>query len=89
MPFRDTTTRDKARAQIRRSEPPCHICGQPIDYRLRWPDPNSFVVDHLIPTAAGGSDLITNWRAAHHKCNSAKAARLYAPGILRRSATLR
>jgi len=28
---------------------PCFHCGQPIDYTLVWPDPQSFSADHLKP----------------------------------------
>jgi 5-methylcytosine-specific restriction endonuclease McrA len=70
---RSTTTRDRHRAQIRRSQPPCGICQGEIDYSLHWRDPLSFVVDHVIPLAQGGSDDITNKQAAHRHCNRIKS----------------
>lgn len=36
MPGRDTTQRNRDRATIARTKPACAICGQPIDYTLRY-----------------------------------------------------
>lgn len=77
----------KMRAILRKAKPNCHICGQTIDYELKWPDPMCFVVDHLVPLAKGGADNLSNARAAHATCNSKKRARDYAP-IIRRSGFL-
>ena len=84
---RNTNQRDRDRARIRATKANCHICGEPIDYTLRTPDPMSFEVDHVIPLAKGGADNITNKAAAHRQCNSKKRARLIAP-IVRRSGSL-
>jgi HNH endonuclease. len=84
---RNTNQRDRDRARIRATKANCHICGEPIDYTLRTPDPMSFEVDHVIPLAKGGADNITNKAAAHRACNSKKRARLIAP-IVRRSGSL-
>lgn len=70
---RNTTIRDKHRKQIAKTHPDCHICGQPIDYTLPHLDPGEYVVDHLIPLAAGGTDTINNKAAAHRSCNRAKS----------------
>ena len=75
------------RQRIARAQPACHICGEAIDYQADWLDPRSFVVDHVIPLAKGGSDSIDNKKAAHRSCNSTKRARLVAP-IVRRSGAL-
>ncbi len=85
---RNTTIRDKHRAIIRRGEPPCWICGEPIDYALRYPDQGCFVVDHVIPLDKGGPDTLDNKRPAHRRCNSAKSNKPHAP-IIRRSGSLR
>ena len=69
---RNTTTRDRDRATIRRTEAPCHICGYPIDYAIPSPDPMSFEVDHVIPLARGGVDELANKAASHRVCNRAK-----------------
>ncbi|MCV0334082.1 HNH endonuclease [Microbacterium sp.] len=84
---RSSALRKKHRAHFARSKPSCHICGGPIDYSLKWPDPMCFVVDHLVAIANGGSDQLSNKAASHNHCNSKKRARVYAP-IIRRSGTL-
>ena len=73
---RSTTIRDRDRAVIRRTKPPCGICEGEIDYSLRSPDPESFEVDHIIPLARGGADTLDNKQAAHRRCNRAKWHRL-------------
>lgn len=87
MVKRNTATRDMHRARIARDKPACHICGQAIDYTLHYLDPWAFVVDHIIPLAKGGADILENKKAAHRECNSKKRARLVAP-IVRRSGSL-
>lgn len=87
MTDRETATRERHRAVIAKGRPSCHICGQPIDYDLRWPDPGSFVVDHLIPLARGGADVLTNVAPAHNRCNREKSDKDHA-SIVRRSGTL-
>ena len=76
MAERNTTIRDRHRAAIRRGNPPCALCQQPIDYTLKYPDPMSFVVDHIIPVIKGGEDVLENKQAAHSTCNRAKWDRL-------------
>ena len=85
---RSTVLRDRHRRLIARHEPPCALCGQPIDYTLRWPDPMSFVVDHRTPLNRGGQDIIDNKQPAHRSCNRAKSDRLDGGPVLRRSAAL-
>lgn len=76
---RNTNTRDQHRAAIRRTRPPCGICGSDIDYNLKWPDLWCFVVDHIIPLGSNPTperiaalDVLENKQAAHHKCNRDK-----------------
>ena len=87
MTERNTTQRNKDRWRIRATKAACHICGETIDYELKWPDPMCFVVDHVIPLHKGGADTMANKAAAHNTCNSKKRARLVAP-IIRRSKSL-
>lgn len=87
MVRRNTSQQDRHRARHRATQAACHICGKPIDYDLKWPDPMCFVVDHIIPIARGGSHDYSNTAAAHASCNSIKRARLVAP-IIKRSGTL-
>ena len=79
---RNTTTRDRHRRTIATDEPPCGICGEPIDYTLRHPNPKSYVVDHIIPLIKGGADTLDNKQAAHRDCNRDKSDKLiYEPGV--------
>lgn len=77
---RSTTARDRDRAAIKRTKPPCGICEQEIDYDLKSPDPMSFEVDHIIALANGGTDDLANKQASHRKCNRAKWDRLAESG---------
>ena len=70
---RDTTTRRRHRAAIRRTKPDCGICHEPIDYTLPHLDPGEFVIDHIIPLARGGTDELDNVQAAHRHCNRMKS----------------
>lgn len=87
MTGRNTSRRDRDRTILARHHPACAICGQPIDYRLKSPHPDSFEADHIVPLALGGTDTLDNKQPAHRRCNSAKRARLSAP-IIRRSGSL-
>jgi len=58
----------------------CHICGKDIDLMANrktgkqgWE--NSLHIDHLIPVAKGGLDILENVRPSHGKCNLMKGAR--------------
>lgn len=70
---RSTTVRDQHRRLIRRGKPGCGICGEPIDYDLPHLDPGEFTVDHIVPLAKGGLDVIENKQAAHRLCNRLKS----------------
>ena len=85
---RNTATRDRDRATIRRTKPPCGICEGDIDYALPHIEPMSYVVDHIIPLNKGGEDTLANKQAAHRSCNRSKGARLDGGPILRRSRSL-
>lgn len=86
---RSSTARNKRRAIVRKGQPPCWLCGKPIDYTITdHLDPMSFVVDHAVALAQGGTDTPDNWRPAHRSCNSAKSDRLDGGPVLRRSGTL-
>jgi 5-methylcytosine-specific restriction endonuclease McrA len=87
MVRRDSAQQEKHRARWRATRAACAICGQPIDYTIAWPDPMSFVVDHIIPIAKGGPHTFDNTQPAHAGCNSTKRARLVAP-IIKRSGSL-
>jgi 5-methylcytosine-specific restriction endonuclease McrA len=50
----------------------CYLCQKAIDRMLIWPHPQAATVDHVTPVSAGGSNALTNLRAAHWSCNEAK-----------------
>jgi len=53
----------------------CGICGQLMDPVLKWPEPRSASLDHVLPLAAGGEHTRANTQAAHLICNIRKGAR--------------
>ena len=75
MVARNTRTRDRHRAIIRKDRPPCHICGEPIDYDAHHLDPRSFTIDHVTPLVRGGTDTLDNLAAAHRACNRTKGTK--------------
>jgi 5-methylcytosine-specific restriction endonuclease McrA len=79
---RNTTLRDRHRRSIARTKPPCHICGEPIDYKAHHLDPRAFTIDHLIPLHYGGLDEPANLGAAHRACNRSKSDTLPQDGPL-------
>lgn len=50
----------------------CHLCGEPLDRKAKFPDRRSPSIDHLVPLALGGTDTPANVAAAHWGCNRAK-----------------
>lgn len=86
---RNTTRRDRDRSYIRRNQPPCGICGQPIDYTLPHLDPMSYVVDHIVPLNRDGKDVRENKQAAHRSCNRTKSDKLPGDDAPRRYVTWR
>jgi hypothetical protein len=76
-PYKEARARFLLQAQNHRNPDgtrgePCWICGEPIDYRLKYPHPKSFSIDHML-SARDRPDLIMvqqNWRSAHMGCNA-------------------
>ncbi len=55
----------------------CAICGKPVDMSLKYPDPMSPTVDHIIPVSKHGHpSALENLQLAHRACNRAKSDRL-------------
>lgn len=48
----------------------CQICMTPIDTELKYPDPMSFSIDHIIPRSVKPDHSFDNLRIAHLDCNS-------------------
>ena len=66
---------------------PCWLCGQAIQYSLRFPHPGSFSVDHVIAVNERPELIldVSNWAASHFSCNSARGGMgedLLGPGAL-------
>jgi 5-methylcytosine-specific restriction endonuclease McrA len=56
MPYRWETVRNLV---VARDKGICHLCGEG----------GADTADHIIPHSRGGSDELTNLRAAHRYCN--------------------
>ena len=74
----------RLRKEVRARHEPCCRCHQPIDYRLLYPHPDSFSVDHY-PFALSTHPWLAedpgNLHAAHLRCNQAGGAKLPPPGL--------
>lgn len=79
MTARNTSRRDRHRKHVARGKPPCHLCGQDIDYTAHHLEPLSFTIDHVIPLDKGGPDELflpdgtPQILPAHRKCNREKS----------------
>jgi 5-methylcytosine-specific restriction endonuclease McrA len=57
----------------RRAEDTCRICGEPVDFTRKSPDPSA-TIDHVIAVSKGGEHSYGNTQLAHLRCNKAKGA---------------
>lgn len=92
--IRSSTPYKKASEQFRKKcssfrggGAPCWLCGQSINYHLRFPHPGSFSVDHSIPVNERPELIMdtTLWKPSHFSCNAARGGMnddLYGPGAL-------
>lgn len=63
------------RIQVRQvSNGVCHLCGWPIDFLARPPHPMAFTIDHVIPRIKGGTNALSNLKAAHYICNMVRSS---------------
>lgn len=80
-PDQDGTHRkafERAKKKIYATQTVCGICGNPVDFSVKYPHPMSPCIDHIIPIAKGGhpSDL-DNLQLAHWVCNRQKSDKLF------------
>jgi 5-methylcytosine-specific restriction endonuclease McrA len=67
--------RDAVRARAAAGEE-CGICGQPIDTALKYPDPQSCSLDHIVEVCRGGHEHDpANQQPSHLSCNRRKSGR--------------
>ena len=68
---------ERNRKKIYATRTLCGICGRPVDFSLRYPNPMAPSIDHIIPIDRGGhpSD-IDNLQLAHWTCNRQKGDKL-------------
>lgn len=66
--------RRRVSGHVKARREPCCICSEPIDYTLRWPNPRSFSVQHVISRSVKPSLMfdVTNCKAAHLDCNQSQ-----------------
>ena len=79
-PDKDGTHRgafEKNKRKIYATRTICGICGKPVDMSLRWPNPMSKCIDHIIPVSKGGhpSDM-DNLQRSHMCCNREKSYKI-------------
>lgn len=72
---------EKNKKRILKTQQCCGICGKPVDKKLKFPNPLSPVIDHIVPVKKGGhpSD-INNLQLAHFFCNRQKSDKLFNVG---------
>ena len=76
----------KARKKIFATQSVCAICGRPVNFDLRFPDPWSATVDHIVPISKGGNPAdIANMQLAHLQCNRLKASKMHQTAPVKKS----
>ena len=53
----------------------CQLCVKPVDPDLKWPDPFSASLDHVVPLSLGGDHTRVNTQCSHLRCNIKKGNR--------------
>lgn len=72
----------KAKKIIFSTQTICGICGHPVDFNKKFPDPWSATVDHIVPVAKGGDPAsLENLQLAHLQCNRIKSSKLVQPQL--------
>jgi 5-methylcytosine-specific restriction endonuclease McrA len=50
----------------------CGICHKRVSLKLKWPDPGTASLDHIIPISKGGTHEPKNVQLAHLRCNQSR-----------------
>ena len=50
----------------------CQICHKRVNKKLRYPDPMSPSMDHIIPLSKDGTHMYSNVQLTHWGCNNKK-----------------
>lgn len=58
-----------------RDEYICGLCHLPVDRNLKYPDPMSKSLDHIVPISRGGSHTYDNVQCSHLYCNVAASTK--------------
>ena len=68
---------NRARKTVLTTQDVCGICGNLVDKTLKWPNPLSPTIDHIIPIIKGGHPTdLHNLQLAHWCCNRQKSDKL-------------
>lgn len=69
--------RDAYRRHAAATSERCHLCGDPIDYRLSGNHPDGWTLEHVTPLTDGGRLLDpANYASAHRRCQARQGGRL-------------
>lgn len=69
---------EKNKRVIFKTQNTCGICGKPVDFSIKYPDPLSATVDHIVPIAKGGHpSSLENLQISHFSCNRQKSDKLF------------
>ena len=67
------TAYTKAKKIIYASQSVCGICGRPVDFDKKFPDPWSATLDHIIPVQKGGDPFLMVGRNFGRTINNRRA----------------
>jgi len=54
----------------------CGLCDTSVDLSLKYPDPASVSLDHIVPVSLGGMHAMSNVQCSHLFCNLSKNNRV-------------
>ena len=66
------------KAILRKTATVCALCGMPFDKSLKYPNPMSISIDHIMPVTLGGRSTLDNLQATHLICNKEKGKKVLA-----------